>query len=260
MKRNNKEETHHKTLRLFLTEEEILVVKPWEECTKELLPYLAKESLSPMGKFREKELVRLLTYLHNASKWYADAVNEAEYQRRVPSLSRRARLNWTRARSHIAQSLKLVNRAEASLSPKYVAQLEPGVLQFHEAVTSLESLNTALSELEIINAALIHPDLRTLDEKEQAGRSPDLFRHTEFSMKKGSAALKSKLTELLVDGLLKYTHGKVPLHRIDTIISKVFEIALNQTVTVTAANVKTMRLRSDQRKKMNSATASIEES
>lgn len=247
MKRRNKEETHHETLRLFLKqEEEILVVKPWEEFAKELLPDLAKEILRPMGEFREKELARLLNYLHNASKWYADAVNEAEYQRRAPSLSRRARLNWSRARSHIAQSLKLVKRAEASLSPEYVAQLEPGVLQFREAVTSLENLNTALSELETINAALIHPDLRTQIEKRQAGRSPDLFRHTELSMKKGSAALKSKLTELLVDRLHKYTHGKVPLHHIDTIISKVFLIALNHSVT--PANVKTMRLRSHQRK------------
>jgi len=258
MKRENKEGTHYKALRLFLKEEEILMVKPWEEFAKELLPDLAKEFVSPIGEFREKELAQLLNYSHNASKWYADAVNEAKYQRRVPSLSRRARLNWTRARSHIAQSLKLVNRAQASLSQEYVAQLEPGVLQFHEAVTSLEKLNTALSELETINAALIHPDLRTRIERKQAGRSPDLFRHTEFSMKKGSAALKSKLTELLADRLHKYTHGKVPLHHIDTIISKVFLIALGETVT--AANVKTLRLRSHQRKKLNSATASVEES
>ena len=128
----------------------------------------------------------------------------------------------------------------------------PGLLRFGGAKKALNFLQKTLVELEATSAGLIHPGLRTGEDKRLAERTTYVLHHLELPITEGSARLQYLAIQLIDERLQTLTRDTIqPIH-INKFISNFLRIAFGWTVT--HANVKTIRhrIKSEKEKVANS--------
>ncbi len=210
---------------------------------------------------------------HFARETYAVMAGlvENEYRstvaRHSAAMFREGKKRFNYAGRHIANSLKYLSKAEAAVEPE-IEQLVEGALNFDPSRKALERLRNRLEEIEAWNAAMIHPRLRkssqerTLAEKFKYERR--VWRY--LPALPSSHELEHDAVSSLEKTIVSFAHKPFignPAHRegrqylkgkraatsaaINRFISRVFLAATGQSIT--AANVKTIRLRIAEQKK-----------
>ena len=176
----------------------------------------------------------------------------------VPEFARRFRLSWTRARSHVEQSIKLVQKAQKGIPSDCLSEVRPGALLFREAIAALGKLNSDLEDLEILHSAIIHPTMRKSRERAflqrdvlMARRVRKFLKHTNYPINRPAAAAnQSMFVESVEASIRKFEKksriGQMPLTRMDELICRIFKAVAGPKHPMTAANVKTIRIRNKQ--------------
>jgi hypothetical protein len=229
--------------------------------------------LVSMGEceFDEKKMEHFVSGTYAVMARLVEKEYRSTVARNSVAMFREGKKRFSYAGKHIANSLKYLAKAEAAVEPE-IEELVEGALDFSPSRKALERLRNRLEEIEAWNAALIHPRLRkssqerTLAEKFKYERrvwkylpavpsSGDLVRDAVSSLEKQivSFAHKPFIGNPAHSEGRQYLKGprKASSAAIDRFISRVFQAATGQSIT--AANVKTIRLRIAEQKKLASS-------
>jgi len=224
----------------FLAADKVKSIKPPKGFADDMAVILVDHILQHMGEVRRSKLEKLADVLYGTARYIADSQNTRALYRQSTRTVRVSRQAIGRSRTHVLHSIESLKDAEEALRP-VVKELKPGMVNFLDASKSLEGLEKTLSYLETTTAAVIHPGLRTRDEKTLAAKSPHKLHDQALPITEGSAALQYLAVELIDNQLQKFTNDIVSPRQIDLFISKFLKMSLGWQVE--ESNVKTMRHR-----------------
>jgi hypothetical protein len=206
---------------------------------------LASHILSEMGGVRRTKLDRFANRLYDIAEHVSKLKSHLAFEREAESDLRMSRVRSGRAKKKIQHSLKFLHDAE--LIRDDMKELRPGVADFQPARKALERLETTFRNLESTAAALLNPNLRKSSEKSLANQTPYRLSHSELKPTPGSQQVMHVAVEILDDEIQKFTNGKVKAGSVNEFICEFLKV-LGWTVSV--ANVKTIRARYYERKRL----------
>lgn len=217
----------------------------------ELVPVLITE-MAPLSEIRIAPFQKLVLRLYQLCKRLERLQGLAEFRRQITRPTRKARTQWSNTRSHVRNALKHVRKAQSAAPAWQRQQLKRGYLDFRAAEKILTELDQRLRHLEVMHAAMIHPEARTQLEQRMAAAHDPKSMVTDYSISpKSSRALHRCILDAA--GILgqfiqrheRWTGKKVPSNHVDRIITKLLEAAFRKPL-VTEGNVKLIRIKARQ--------------